>query len=159
MHDRARPHPPSLSRLEASRAHMGLAAAARGGLSINLERKGKQMETIPKERLQRIGIQGDIYVTIKPSSIIIPFAAYGSIAVAAAVIIYLFLHMDHHGIVTKIQYNGCGGQCALGSWSGRNGERGADWDSKATELRGSYLSDVPRIDGVAWRRGGAGPQI
>ncbi|MDQ6868731.1 MAG: hypothetical protein M3178_10110 [Pseudomonadota bacterium] len=84
------------------------------------------METIPKERLQRIGIQDDISVTIKRSSIIIPFAAYGSIAVAAAVIIYLFLQMDHHGIVTKIQYNGCGGQCALGSWSGRNREhRGA----------------------------------
>jgi hypothetical protein len=44
------------------------------------------METIPKERLQRIGIQNDIYLTIKPSS-------YGSIAVAAAVIIYLCLQM------------------------------------------------------------------
>jgi hypothetical protein len=42
------------------------------------------METIPKERLQRIGIQDDISVTIKPSNIIIRFAAYGYIAVAAA---------------------------------------------------------------------------
>jgi hypothetical protein len=31
----------TLSHLETSRAHMGLAAAARGGLSINLERQGK----------------------------------------------------------------------------------------------------------------------
>jgi hypothetical protein len=68
------------------------------------------METIPKERLRRIGIQSDISLTIKPSSI----AAYGSIAVAAAVIIYLFLQMDHHRIVTKIQYDGCDGRCALG---------------------------------------------
>jgi len=95
------------------------------------------METIPKERLRRIGIQSDISLTIKPSSIIIPFAAYGFIAVGAAVIIYLFLQLNHHGIVTKIQYNECDG-CALGSWSGRNGERGADWDSKASELRESY---------------------
>jgi hypothetical protein len=67
------------------------------------------METIPKERLRRIGIQNDISLTIKPSSIIIPIAAYGFIAVGAAVIIYLFLQLDHHGIVTKIQYNGCEG--------------------------------------------------
>jgi len=64
------------------------------------------METIPRGRLRRIGIQDDISVTIKPNSIMIPFAAYGSIVVAAAVIIYLFLHMNHYGIVTKIQYNG-----------------------------------------------------
>jgi hypothetical protein len=44
------------------------------------------METIPKERLHRIGIQNDISLTIKPSS-------YGFIAVAAAVIIYLFLQV------------------------------------------------------------------
>ncbi len=78
------------------------------------------METIPKERLRRIGIQNDISVTIKPSSIIIPFATYGFIAVGAAVIIYLFLQLNHHGIVTKIQYNGCDGRCSLGSWSGRS---------------------------------------
>ena len=64
------------------------------------------METIPRERLRKIGIQDDISVTIKPSSIMIPFAAYGFIVVAAAVIIYLFLQMNHYGIVTKIQYNG-----------------------------------------------------
>jgi hypothetical protein len=64
------------------------------------------MEIIPKERLRRIGIQDDIFVTIKPSSIIIPFAAYGSIVVAAAVIIYLFVQMNHPGIVTKFPYNG-----------------------------------------------------
>jgi hypothetical protein len=39
---------------------------------------------IPKGRLRSIGIQNEISLTIKPSS-------YGSIAVAAAVIIYLFL--------------------------------------------------------------------
>jgi hypothetical protein len=74
------------------------------------------METIPKARLRSIGIQNDISLTIKPSSIMIPFAAYGSFAVGAAVIIYLFLQLDHHRIVTKIQYDGCDG-CALGSWS------------------------------------------
>jgi hypothetical protein len=105
------------------------------------------MQTITKERLHRIGIQDDVSLTIKPSSIIIPIVA-SYIVVAAAVIIYLFLQMGHHGIVSKIQYNGCDG-CALGSWSGRNGERGADWDSKASELRESYMSDVPRIHGEA----------
>jgi hypothetical protein len=34
----------------------------------------KQMETIPKKRLRRIGIRNDISLTIKPSSIIIPIA-------------------------------------------------------------------------------------
>jgi hypothetical protein len=106
------PHdtPPSLSHLETSRAlHMGLAAAARGDYRSILREKEKQMETIPKERLRSIGIQNDISLTIKPSSIIIPIAAYGFIAVGAAVIIYLFFQLDHHGIVTKIQYNGCEG--------------------------------------------------
>jgi hypothetical protein len=84
--------------------------------SIHRE-KEKQMETIPKGRLRSIGIQNDISLTIRPSSIIIPFAAYGSFAVAAAVIIYLFLQLDHHRIVTKIQYDGCDGLCALGRWS------------------------------------------
>jgi hypothetical protein len=69
------------------------------------------METIPKERLRRIGIKDDISLTIKSSSI----AAYGFIAVAAAVIIYLFFQIGHHSIVTKIQYNGCDGRCVLGS--------------------------------------------
>jgi hypothetical protein len=52
------------------------------------------METIPKERLHRIGIQTDISITNKPSSIIIPV-----LVVAAALIIYLFLHIGHHSIV------------------------------------------------------------
>jgi hypothetical protein len=58
------------------------------------------METIPKERLRRIGIQDDISLTIKPRSI----AAYGSIAVAAAVIIYLFLQIlrIHDGFLNPI---------------------------------------------------------
>ena len=51
------------------------------------------METIPKERLRRIGIQNDISLTIKPSSIVIPIAAYGSLAAFAAVIICLSLQM------------------------------------------------------------------
>ena len=36
--------------------------------------KEKQLETIPKKRLRRIGIRNDISLTIKPSSIIIPIA-------------------------------------------------------------------------------------
>ena len=55
--------------------------------------KEKQMETIPKKRLRRIGIRNDISLTIKPSSIIIPIAAYGSLAASAAVIICLSIQM------------------------------------------------------------------
>jgi hypothetical protein len=38
-----------------------------------------------------------------------------------------------------------------GAWQGGGGqsERGADLGSKASELRESYLSDVPRIHGEA----------
>jgi len=39
---------------------------------------------------------------------------------------------------------------ATGGWSDRNNERGADLgSSKASELRESYMSDVPRIHGEA----------
>jgi hypothetical protein len=39
---------------------------------------------------------------------------------------------------------------ATGGWSDRNSERGADLGgSKASELRVSYLSDVPQIHGEA----------
>jgi len=100
------------------------------------------METIPKERLHRIGIQNDISVTIKPSSIIIPFAAYGFIAVGAAVIIYLFLQLNHHGIVTKVQYNGCDG-CALGQLE--RGALSAGLGNAKAEIGGAEPRPGPQI--------------
>jgi|HubBroStandDraft_4_1064222.scaffolds.fasta_scaffold1226365_1 hypothetical protein len=67
------------------------------------------METIPKERLRIIGIQDDISLAIKPNSI----AAYGSGASAAAVIMYLFLHIlrmfpDITDVLGKIGHRGAG---------------------------------------------------
>jgi hypothetical protein len=52
----------------------------------------------------------------------------------------------HHGIVTKNSNPMTG---AMGGGRGRNSERGADWDSKASEFRESYMSDVPQIHGEA----------
>jgi hypothetical protein len=58
--------------------------------------KEKQMKTIPKECLSIIGIQDDISITIKPSSIIVPIAVYDFLAASAAV--YGFLAASAAGM-------------------------------------------------------------